>query len=151
MPHDDRKTARGEGEHPSASGARADEDLPHAPSPPAALTVDGANAATVAVSWSAPPDAGASGVDRYDVTVDGTKRGEAAPGTRRAAITDLAPDTTYDIGVAAVDEEGEVSPPARTEVTTATATGEDRGDDGDSHRDGHGRPEPSLDESRTEQ
>ncbi|WP_436926911.1 fibronectin type III domain-containing protein [Halosimplex amylolyticum] len=128
MTHDERERDRVEGEHPQVPGVRTDGRLSSVPSPPLALTVDGTNAETVLVSWSAPPDAGASGVDRYDVTVDGTKRGEAAPGTRRVAITDLAPDTTYAIGVAAVDEEGEASPPMRAEVATATRAGETAAD-----------------------
>ncbi|WP_248905171.1 cellulase family glycosylhydrolase [Halocatena marina] len=88
-----------------------DEQLPPVPS---GLTVDGVTEVTVDISWSAVTDNGDAGLSHYNITLDGTKRTEAPKGTTSTTISELTADTTYTIGVSAVDR-------ARNESSTVTA------------------------------
>ncbi|WP_123537790.1 fibronectin type III domain-containing protein [Halosimplex salinum] len=85
---------------------------------PTGLTVESVTEVTVTVSWSTARVASDARVDHYAVSVDGRTRAAADRGRNRAAVANLAPGTTYTIGVAAVDAAGNESRPATTEVTT---------------------------------
>ncbi|RRJ31805.1 cellulase family glycosylhydrolase [Halocatena pleomorpha] len=84
------------------------------PPTPSGLTVGGVTETTVDVSWSAVTDAGDAGLSHYNVYFDGEKHTDVPAGTTSATISGLVSDTTYTIGVSAVDR-------ARNESSTVTA------------------------------
>uniref|UniRef100_UPI003F49B1C7 fibronectin type III domain-containing protein n=1 Tax=Streptosporangium sp. CA-235898 TaxID=3240073 RepID=UPI003F49B1C7 len=85
------------------------------PTVPGDLGVTGTTHTTISLSWSASTDN--DEVIRYDVLVDGVRRGDSAG--LAFTIQELTPNTTYTIAVRAVDRSGNVSELA--EVVAATA------------------------------
>lgn len=99
---------------------------PHVPpSTPEGLEVVAENETSIDVAWSSDPNAA-----EYIVSVDGTE--ETTTTATSATVSDLESDTTYEIGVSAVGEEGTETDPAT--VSATTAGGDDGGneDGGDS-------------------
>lgn len=85
------------------------------PSPPPGLVVTGVTHTSVSVAWE--PATDNVGVAGYGLYVGGSKVGpDQAELT--ATLTRLARDTTYTIGVDAIDAAGNRSAPAEIEVTT---------------------------------
>ncbi|MER6830923.1 fibronectin type III domain-containing protein [Streptosporangium sp. NPDC000563] len=85
------------------------------PTVPGDLAVTGATHTTISLSWTASTDN--DEVIRYDVLVDGVRRGDAAGLTY--TIQELTPNTVYTIGVRAVDRSGNVSTLAEVVASTA--------------------------------
>ncbi len=73
------------------------------PSAPTTVTVSAVTTSTVALEWPAGTDA-ASGVDRYEVYVDGVPAGTSA--TTSTVLTGLTPNTVYALSVVTVDVAG---------------------------------------------
>ena len=73
------------------------------PSAPTTVTVSAVTTSTVALEWPAGTDA-ASGVDRYEVYVDGVPAGTSA--TTSTVLTGLTPNTAYALSVVTVDVAG---------------------------------------------
>ncbi|WP_415380361.1 fibronectin type III domain-containing protein [Halosimplex sp. TS25] len=105
---------------PSGSGDQ------QAPTTPANLSVSGTTSSSVSVSWDASSDSGGSGIDHYVVSVDGSQDQTVAAGTTSATVDGLDAETSYAIGVTAVDGAGNESATASVSATT------DAADDGDS-------------------
>ncbi|WP_330632936.1 cellulase family glycosylhydrolase [Halocatena halophila] len=99
------------------------DDSQSPPTPPN-LTVTQATDQSIELSWESVTDRGDAGLSHYVVSVDGSSVVAVPSGTTMATVTDLAPDTTYEVGVIAVDQADNASTPAR--ITTTTP-----GDDGD--------------------
>lgn len=79
------------------------------------------------MDWSATSDAGDSGLERYDVYVDGSKNHEVAASTTSTAVSGLSSGTSYDFSVTAVDNAGNESNPSNT-VRVTTDSGSDGSD-----------------------
>jgi chitodextrinase len=88
-----------------------------APSAPTNLSVTGTTSSSVTVGWDAATDDG-SGVDHYVVSLDGSEDGTVPAGTTTATVDGLDADSSYEIGVSAVDGAGNASPTATVAVTT---------------------------------
>jgi len=109
------------GQEPDGSGDDGGDDTT-APSAPSNLSVDATTASSIGVSWDASSDSGGSGLDSYVVSVDGSQDQTVAAGTTTATIDGLAANTSYEIGVSAVDGAGNES--ATTTVTATTGEGD---------------------------
>ncbi|GAB3684663.1 hypothetical protein GCM10028857_13960 [Salinarchaeum chitinilyticum] len=99
----------------ATTGESADQTAPTAPSN---LSVTDATSSSIDVDWDAASDSGGSGLDHYTVSVDGTQEQTVPAGTTSATIAELSPDTSYAIGVSAVDGAGNESPDATVSATT---------------------------------
>ncbi|WP_394328398.1 fibronectin type III domain-containing protein [Natrinema salaciae] len=93
------------------------EDDTTAPSPPSNVQSPDQTASSVDLDWDGASDSGGSGLSHYVVSVD--DRSQQVPAdTTSATVSDLEPETTYDVAVRAVDEAGNESDAATTTVTT---------------------------------
>ncbi|SFR99161.1 Aryl-phospho-beta-D-glucosidase BglC, GH1 family [Halomicrobium zhouii] len=106
------------------SGEPAETGDTTAPSAPSNLTSPSQTETAVEVEWDASTDEGGSGLDHYNVSVDGEIDQQVAAGTTSATVEDLTAGTAYDIAVSAVDGAGNESAQATVAVTTAGATDE---------------------------
>ncbi|SEQ73864.1 fibronectin type III domain-containing protein [Natrinema salaciae] len=86
------------------------------PSVPQDLEVVAENETSVEIAWSPVSDA-----VEYAISVDGEQ--ETTTTSTTATITELEADTTYEIGVSAVGENGAASDEATVEATTAAGEG----------------------------
>lgn len=93
-----------------------------APTAPSNLTSPGHDSSSVDLSWDASSDTGGSGVDHYDVYVDGSPDTEVAAGTTNATVTGLSPDVGYDFHVTATDGAGNESDASNTVTVTTDAS-----------------------------
>jgi len=96
------------------------------PSAPSNLSVSGTSASSIDVAWDAASDSGGSGLDHYDVSLDGSLDQQVPAGTTSATVADLSADTSYEVGVSAVDGAGNESG-----TSTVAATTDAGGSDGD--------------------
>ncbi|MFB6161817.1 MAG: fibronectin type III domain-containing protein, partial [Halococcoides sp.] len=87
------------------------------PPAPTNLSVSNRGLTAVEITWDAPKTA--ESVDRYSIFEGGEKSHSA--GDTEATVAGLQPDSSYTIGVAAVDSEDERSEQATIEVTTQAA------------------------------
>jgi predicted CXXCH cytochrome family protein len=85
------------------------------PTTPTGLAAAPTSSTVAAASWDAASDA-VSGVHHYRITLDGAVLGNAS-GTA-LSVTDLSPETTYVVGVSAVDHAGNTSGETTTMVQT---------------------------------
>jgi len=108
------------------------------PSVPENLSVSATTDSTVTVSWDGVSDNGSSGLDQYVVWVDGSEDGTVGAGMTTATVEGLSAETSYTIGVTAVDGAGNESDAATVSATTAAS--EDGTDDGDDSDDGTDQP-----------
>ncbi len=97
-----------------------------APSQPPNLSVTGTTSSSVSVSWDGSTDSGGSGLAHYAVSVDGLQDQTVSAGTTTATVDSLAAETSYEIGVSAVDGAGNAS--NTSTVTATTSTGDGAGD-----------------------
>ncbi|WP_330632934.1 endo-1,4-beta-xylanase [Halocatena halophila] len=98
------------------------------PATPSGLSVPETTAETVTLSWEAATDTGGSGLDQYVVTVDGTTTQTVPAGTTQTTLSGLTPETTYSIGVSAVDGAGNESAATTTTATTDAGSTDPPGD-----------------------
>jgi endoglucanase len=99
-----------------------------APTLPSNLTVTDTTETSVDLDWSGASDAG-SGLDHYTIYVDGSQAQTVSAGTTQATVTGLSPNTTYDIGIRAVDGAGNASAMVTVSATTdAAGDGEEESD-----------------------
>ncbi|WP_159077094.1 fibronectin type III domain-containing protein [Halococcoides cellulosivorans] len=98
-----------------------------APTEPGDMTVVDSGLASITVSWSASTDSGGAGLWRYNLSVDGQQRTSVEPGTTEATISGLDEDTSYEIGVSAVDGAGNESSAATVTATTESADADKTG------------------------
>lgn len=91
------------------------------PTQPANLRVPDETSSTVALAWDTATDEGGSGLDRYEVSVDGEVDHEVAVGTTETTVTDLPYDRRFEFAVVAVDGAGNRSDPATVEAWTDSA------------------------------
>ena len=91
------------------------------PTMPSNLSVTGTTSSSVSVSWDASTDAD-TGVNHYEIRVDGAADHEVSAGTTSTTVTGLAASTTYSIGVAAVDGAGNASTAATVSATTGQSS-----------------------------
>ncbi|WP_459193776.1 fibronectin type III domain-containing protein [Halosimplex sp. J119] len=89
-----------------------------APTAPSNLSTDETTASSVDISWDGSTDDGGSGLDTYNVYVDGSRDQSVAADTTSATVSGLSADTEYAIGVSAVDGAGNESDQATVSVTT---------------------------------
>ena len=91
------------------------------PTAPANLRISGHAASWMDLAWDAATDS-ESGVDHYNVYVDGSKDKEVPAGTTTTRVSSVLPGTEYDFVVTAVDAAGNESPDSNT-VTQTTHRG----------------------------
>jgi hypothetical protein len=101
------------------SGGTSDTTAPSAPSN---LSVTGTSSSSVDVSWDAVTDSG-SGLDHYDVYIDGSFNQQVAAGTTSAMVSNLSSGTSYTIGVSATDGAGNESSTSTVSATTDSSEG----------------------------
>ncbi|WP_226021760.1 cellulase family glycosylhydrolase [Halomicrobium salinisoli] len=89
-----------------------------APPTPTGLAVDDATEISVAVSWTGVEDRGEAGLSHYRLLVEGEEVRRVAAGTTEATVSDLSPGSSYEVGVAAVDDAGNESSVATTNAQT---------------------------------
>jgi hypothetical protein len=89
-----------------------------APTAPSNLSASNVSRSSVDLSWDAASDGG-TGVDHYNVYVDGSKTSETADTS--ATVDGLQSDTTYDFHVTAVDGTGNESGESNTVSATTTS------------------------------
>ncbi|WEL18319.1 Cellulase, glycosyl hydrolase family 5 [Halorhabdus sp. SVX81] len=94
-----------------------------APTAPASVESPTQSETAVEIEWSASSDDGGSGLDHYNVYVDGSLDQQVPAGTTTATIEGLDAGSSYEIGVSAVDGAGNES--SQTTVTVSTAGGDD--------------------------
>ncbi|WP_330632939.1 cellulase family glycosylhydrolase [Halocatena halophila] len=125
---DDVKTALYENRNDGipGDGGGGNEDST-APTPPSNLTVTETTASSVTVSWDAASDSG-TGVDSYLLTVDDQQTQTVPAGTTSATLSGLSSDTSYSVGVSALDGAGNESGVVTVTATTSPADDDD-GDD----------------------
>ncbi|MFC6963230.1 cellulase family glycosylhydrolase [Halocatena marina] len=100
---------------PGSGGGGGDTTAPTAPSN---LSVTETTSSSVTVSWDGSTDSGGSGLAHYAVSVDGSQNQTVSAGTTSTTVDSLASETSYEIGVTAVDGAGNTS----GAVTTTAAT-----------------------------
>ncbi len=100
------------------------------PTTPSGLSVSETTSSSVSVSWDASSDTGGSGLSRYVVSVDGSRDHTVSAGTTETTVSELSAETSYEIGVRAVDGAGNESDTGSLTATT------DAGDDGGTPGDG---------------
>ncbi|QLH77152.1 fibronectin type III domain-containing protein [Halosimplex rubrum] len=105
-----------------------------APSAPANLSVTGTSSSSVSVGWDAVTDSGGSGLDHYVVSLDGSEDRTVAAGTTAVTVDGLSADSSYEVGVAAVDGAGNASAVATVTATT-DASDDGGGSDGETPAD----------------
>jgi len=88
------------------------------PSAPANLRSPSSNESSIDLAWDAASDEGGSGLDHYNVYVDGFKKTEVAAGTTSTTVSVPSPGS-YDIFVTAVDAAGNQSPTSNM-ITVST-------------------------------
>ena len=93
-----------------------------APSAPTNLTSPSHATSSVDLDWDASSDTGGSGLDHYNVFVDGSKDQEVAAGTTSATVGSLSESTTYDFTVTAVDGAGNESSASGTATVTTDSS-----------------------------
>jgi pimeloyl-ACP methyl ester carboxylesterase len=94
-----------------------------APTAPSNLSSPSHGETSVDLDWDASSDDGGSGLDHYNVYVDGSKNQEVAAGTTAATVSNLSSDTSYDFSVTAVDGAGNESSSSNTiSVTTDSSS-----------------------------
>jgi hypothetical protein len=102
------------------SGGGGSEDTT-APTAPSNLSQSGASTSSVDLSWSAASDTGGSGLNYYNVYVDGTVDQQVSAGTTAATVSGLSGGMDYDFSVTAVDGAGNESAASNT-VTASTSS-----------------------------
>lgn len=90
------------------------------PAAPTNLASPARTDTTVDLSWDA---VGASDLDHYVVSLDGSQEQTVSAGTTTATVSGLSADTTYTLGVAAVDDAGNASSETTVSVSTDAASG----------------------------
>ncbi|RRJ29662.1 cellulase family glycosylhydrolase, partial [Halocatena pleomorpha] len=98
------------------------------PTTPSDLSVTATTGSSVSIAWAAATDSGGSGVSQYVITVDGNRDHTVATGTTETTVEELSPDTSYELGVSAVDGAGNQSEPATVSATTGSDGGGSPGD-----------------------
>jgi hypothetical protein len=93
-----------------------------APSAPTNLSSPAKTDTSVDLDWDASSDSGGSGLDHYNVYVDGSRDQEVASGTTTATVSDLSSSTSYDFYVTAVDGAGNESSDSNI-ITVTTNSG----------------------------
>ncbi|CCQ34237.1 alpha-galactosidase protein [Halorhabdus tiamatea SARL4B] len=88
------------------------------PTAPSNLSVTTTTPSSAEIAWDAATDEGGSGLDHYAISVDGSLDQQVPVGTTSATIADLAAETSYEIGVSAVDAAGNESATVTVEATT---------------------------------
>ncbi|WP_232343084.1 DUF4397 domain-containing protein [Halosimplex litoreum] len=111
-------------------GSPADETAPPAPT---SLSVASTSTDAVTVDWMGVSDSGGSGLAEYAVYLDGSMEQTVPAGTTEATVDGLSADTTYTVGVAAVDNAGNES--AQTSVTATTEAADTPTDEPDTPTD----------------
>ena len=94
-----------------------------APSTPTNLTATGVTSSSITVSWDGVTDNGSSGLDHYDISVDGSRDQQVGAGMTTATVSGLSAGTSYDVGVSAVDAAGNESDVATVTATTESGSG----------------------------
>jgi len=102
------------------SGGGGSEDTT-APTAPSNLSQSGASTSSVDLAWSAASDTGGSGLNYYNVYVDGTVDQQVSAGTTAATVSGLSGGMDYDFSVTAVDGAGNESAASNT-VTASTSS-----------------------------
>lgn len=92
---------------------------PSSPAVPAGLTVAGVTASSASLAWT--EASGSDPATSYDVYENGVLAATAR--TTSATVTGLAPGTTYQFTVAAVDAAGNASAPSAAVSATTSGTG----------------------------
>jgi len=100
-------------------GDGGDDGDSTAPTAPSNLSATDTTTSSVDLSWSASSDSGGSGLDHYNVSVDGSVDQQVPAGTTAATVSGLSSGTSYDFSVTAVDGAGNESSASNT-VTAAT-------------------------------
>ncbi|ACV12565.1 glycoside hydrolase family 9 [Halorhabdus utahensis DSM 12940] len=122
------------GQLPGESESEPDDTT--APTAPSNLSVVETTASSAEVEWEAASDEGGSGLDHYTISVAGDFDQQVGAGTTTATVEELDAETTYEIGVSAVDGAGNESDTVTVEATTDEADdGEDDSDDEESPTD----------------
>jgi|GEM_PF-1516823 len=106
------------------------------PSVPENLSVAATTDSTVTVTWDGVTDNGSSGLDQYVVWVDGSQDQTVGAGMTTATVEGLSAETSYTVGVTAVDGAGNESDAATVAATTDASS--DEGDDGTDQPAGDG-------------
>ncbi|WP_175480140.1 malectin domain-containing carbohydrate-binding protein [Natrinema salaciae] len=88
------------------------------PTTPGNLSSSNATLTSVDLSWDASTDSGGSGLAHYAVSIDGAHFVDVPAGTTSTTLSGLAPGTSYEVGVTAVDGVGNESGAATTSVST---------------------------------
>lgn len=104
------------------SGGGGDGGDATAPTAPTNLSVTGTTSSSVDVDWNASSDSGGSGLNHYEVYVDGTADHTVGSGATATTISGLSADTSYTIGVSAVDGAGNESNSTTVSATTDTGS-----------------------------
>jgi len=113
----------------SATTDATDDGDTTAPSAPTGLSVTDTTSSSVSVAWDAATDSGASGLDHYVLSVDGSQGQSVPAGTTSATVEGLSAETSYEVGVTAVDGAGNESDAATVTATTAASEDGDGSDD----------------------
>ena len=106
----------------SGEGGSGGSDDTTAPSAPTNLSSPAKTDTSVDLDWDASSDSGGSGLDHYNVYVDGSRDQEVASGTTTATVSDLSSSTSYDFYVTAVDGAGNESSDSNI-ITVTTDSG----------------------------
>ncbi|WP_207586755.1 fibronectin type III domain-containing protein [Halomontanus rarus] len=94
------------------------------PSAPSDLDVTDRSETSVSIAWDASSD-DETGVDRYAVFLEGDRIDRVAGGTTQVTISDLSPDTSYEVAVTAVDGAGNESDEGSITVAPAGTGGDE--------------------------
>ncbi len=92
------------------------------PTAPTSLSSGSADSSSVDLNWSASSDSGGSGLDHYNVYVDGSVNSQVAAGNSSTTVSNLSSGTNYDFYVTAVDGAGNESGSSNT-ITVSTDSG----------------------------
>ncbi len=102
-------------------GGGSDDTTP--PTLPSNLSVSATTDSSVSVGWDAASDTGGSGLDQYVISVDGNSDHTVSAGTTSTTVSGLSAETSYEIGVSAVDGAGNTSDAVSTTATTDAGDG----------------------------